>query len=86
MCKSTALRKLVLPLELICGLKPFVTPWHLFGSIVYSPGIIISAFGERFIHSAIHCASKVSGMTTSDTADTKVSEADSMAGVAWAYG
>ena len=59
----------VFPAEEICDLKLLYYPWYLFSVFIHTVGMIISAFEDRFIHSAIHWASKVSG-NLSDSAET----------------
>lgn len=61
----------VFPAEEICDLKLLYHPWYLFSVFIHTVGVIISAFEDRFIHSAIHWASKVSG-NLSDSAETQM--------------
>ena len=59
----------VFPAVEICDLKLIYNHWYLFSVFIHTVGMIISAFEDRFIHSAIHWASKVSG-NLSDSAET----------------
>lgn len=61
----------VSPTEEICDLKLPYHPRYLFSVFIHTVRMIISDFEDRFIHSAIHWASKVSG-NMSDSAETKM--------------
>lgn len=73
-CSSKKTR--VFPTEEVCGLRLLYHPWYFFSVTVHTIEVIISAFADRFIPSAIRWACKVSG-TISDSVDTKKVEADS---------
>ena len=59
----------VFPTEEICDLKLPYHPQYLFSVFIHTVGMMISSFEDRFIHSTIHWASKVSG-NMSDSTET----------------
>lgn len=61
----------VFPTEEICDLEAALSSRYLFSVFIHTVRMIISAFEDRFIHSAIHWASKVSG-NMSDSVETQM--------------